>query len=80
MTERTIGRIAVAVSGAGSNLQALHAAAERGELGGTIVLVVAAHECENFGEAAGRTAVEPSGSAVEWNFKTGTVHVVLPSN
>jgi phosphoribosylaminoimidazolecarboxamide formyltransferase/IMP cyclohydrolase len=33
------GRIAVGVSGAGSNLHALHAAARRGELGGDIVLV-----------------------------------------
>jgi phosphoribosylaminoimidazolecarboxamide formyltransferase/IMP cyclohydrolase len=39
------GRIAVAVSGAGSNLRALHAAAARGELGGEIVLVVADREC-----------------------------------
>ncbi len=39
------GRIAVAVSGAGSNLRALHAAAERGELGGEIVLVVADRPC-----------------------------------
>ncbi len=39
------GRIAVAVSGAGSNLRALHAAAGRGELGGEIVLVVADRPC-----------------------------------
>ena len=39
------GRIAVAVSGAGSNLRALHAAAQRGELGGVIVLVVADRAC-----------------------------------
>jgi phosphoribosylaminoimidazolecarboxamide formyltransferase / IMP cyclohydrolase len=39
------GRIAVAVSGAGSNLRAIHAAAERGELGGEIVLVVADRPC-----------------------------------
>ncbi len=45
MTERGTGRIAVAVSGAGSNLQALHAAASRGELGGAIVLVVADRAC-----------------------------------
>jgi formyltetrahydrofolate-dependent phosphoribosylglycinamide formyltransferase len=45
MTESTTGRIAVAVSGAGSNLRALHAAAERGELGGRIVLVVADRPC-----------------------------------
>ena len=39
------GRIAVGVSGAGSNLRALHAAAERGELGGEIALVFADREC-----------------------------------
>jgi phosphoribosylaminoimidazolecarboxamide formyltransferase/IMP cyclohydrolase len=39
------GRIVVAVSGAGSNLGALHAAATRGELGGDIVLVVADRAC-----------------------------------
>ncbi|HEX2754467.1 MAG TPA: bifunctional phosphoribosylaminoimidazolecarboxamide formyltransferase/IMP cyclohydrolase [Candidatus Limnocylindrales bacterium] len=39
------GRIAVAVSGAGSNLRALHAAAARDELGGEIVLVVADRDC-----------------------------------
>ena len=39
------GRIAVAVSGAGSNLFALAAAAERGELGGDIALVIADREC-----------------------------------
>jgi phosphoribosylaminoimidazolecarboxamide formyltransferase / IMP cyclohydrolase len=39
------GRIAVAVSGAGSNLRALVAAERRGELGGRIVLVVADRAC-----------------------------------
>ena len=39
------GRIAVGVSGAGSNLQALHAAASRGELGGAIALVFADRAC-----------------------------------
>ncbi len=39
------GRIAVGVSGAGSNLRALHAAAARGELGGVIVLVFADRAC-----------------------------------
>ena len=46
------GRIAVAVSGAGSNLRALHAAAERGELGGEIVLVVADRPCPALDWAA----------------------------
>jgi phosphoribosylaminoimidazolecarboxamide formyltransferase/IMP cyclohydrolase len=41
----TPGRIGVAVSGAGSNLRALHAAASRGELDGEIVLVVADRDC-----------------------------------
>jgi phosphoribosylaminoimidazolecarboxamide formyltransferase/IMP cyclohydrolase len=39
------GRIAVAVSGTGSNLRALHAATVRGEVGGQIVLVVADRAC-----------------------------------
>ncbi len=39
------GRIAVGVSGAGSNLRALAAAAGRGELGGSIVLVFADRAC-----------------------------------
>jgi phosphoribosylaminoimidazolecarboxamide formyltransferase/IMP cyclohydrolase len=39
------GRLAVGVSGAGSNLRALHAAAVRGELGGEIVLVFADRPC-----------------------------------
>ncbi len=39
------GRIAVGVSGRGSNLQALAAAADRGELGGSIVLVFADRPC-----------------------------------
>jgi phosphoribosylaminoimidazolecarboxamide formyltransferase/IMP cyclohydrolase len=39
------GRIAVGVSGAGSNLRAVAGAADRGELGGTIVLVFADRPC-----------------------------------
>ena len=39
------GRIAVAVSGAGSNLRALVAAARRGTVGGEVVLVVADRSC-----------------------------------
>jgi phosphoribosylaminoimidazolecarboxamide formyltransferase/IMP cyclohydrolase len=46
------GRIAVGVSGAGSNLRALHAAATRGELGGEIVLVVADRSCPALAWAA----------------------------
>lgn len=41
----TAGRIAVAVSGQGSNLRALVAAQRRGGLGGEIVLVVADRDC-----------------------------------
>jgi phosphoribosylaminoimidazolecarboxamide formyltransferase / IMP cyclohydrolase len=58
------GRIAVAVSGAGSNLRALHAAAERGELGGDIVLVVADRPCPAIdwaGEQGIRTEVVDGG-------------------
>ena len=55
MTESN-GRIAVGVSGAGSNLRALHAAATRGEaggeLGGKIVLVFADRACPAIAWAA----------------------------
>ncbi|MFO1541081.1 MAG: phosphoribosylglycinamide formyltransferase, partial [Chloroflexota bacterium] len=53
-------RIVVAVSGAGSNLRALHAAAARGLLGGEIVCVLADRECRgaDFARAQGiRTLV-----------------------
>ncbi|HEY7970054.1 MAG TPA: phosphoribosylglycinamide formyltransferase, partial [Candidatus Limnocylindrales bacterium] len=46
------GRIAVAVSGTGSNLRALHAASARGEVGGEIVLVVADRACPALQSAA----------------------------
>jgi phosphoribosylaminoimidazolecarboxamide formyltransferase/IMP cyclohydrolase len=45
-------RIAVGVSGAGSNLRSLQAAAERGELGGDIVLVFADRPCAALDWAA----------------------------
>jgi phosphoribosylaminoimidazolecarboxamide formyltransferase/IMP cyclohydrolase len=45
------GRVAVGVSGAGSNLRALHAAAVRGELGGELVLVFADRDCAALGWA-----------------------------
>ncbi|MDF2734431.1 MAG: purH [Chloroflexota bacterium] len=48
----TDGRIVVGVSGAGSNLRALYAAATRGELGGEIVLVFADRACPALGWAA----------------------------
>jgi len=47
-------RIAVGVSGGGSNLQALVAAADRGELGGSIALVFADRPCAALEWAAGR--------------------------
>ncbi len=46
------GRIAVGVSGAGSNLRALAAAAGRGELGGEIVLVFSDRPCDGLRWAA----------------------------
>jgi phosphoribosylaminoimidazolecarboxamide formyltransferase/IMP cyclohydrolase len=58
------GRIAVGVSGTGSNLRALEAAAGRGELGGEIVLVFADRECAALAWAAERgieTALIPGG-------------------
>ena len=45
MAEAAPARIAVGVSGAGSNLRALVAAARRGELGGEITLVFADRDC-----------------------------------
>jgi len=47
-----LGRIAVGVSGRGSNLRALAAAAERGELGGAIVLVFSDRSCPALDWAA----------------------------
>lgn len=58
------GRIAVGVSGAGSNLRALQAAAGRGELGGAIVLVFADRPCAALdwaGEQGIDTALVPGG-------------------
>jgi phosphoribosylaminoimidazolecarboxamide formyltransferase/IMP cyclohydrolase len=58
------GRIAVGVSGAGSNLRALHAAAGRGELGGDIVLVFADRACPALDWASEQgidTALVPAG-------------------
>jgi phosphoribosylaminoimidazolecarboxamide formyltransferase/IMP cyclohydrolase len=58
------GRIAVGVSGAGSNLRALAAAGERGELGGRIVLVFADRACAALDWAAEQgiaTALVPGG-------------------
>ncbi len=58
------GRVAVGVSGAGSNLQALQAAAVRGELGGEIVLVFADRACAALDWAAEQgleTALLPGG-------------------
>jgi phosphoribosylaminoimidazolecarboxamide formyltransferase / IMP cyclohydrolase len=58
------GRIAVGVSGAGSNLRALVAAAARGVLGGSIVFVFADRACPAIDwaiEAGLETAVVPGG-------------------
>ena len=58
------GRIAVGVSGAGSNLRALASAAVRGELGGGIVLVFADRACPALDWAAEQgieTALIPGG-------------------
>jgi phosphoribosylaminoimidazolecarboxamide formyltransferase/IMP cyclohydrolase len=58
------GRIAVGVSGAGSNLRALQAAAVRGELGGDLVLVFADRACPALDWAAEQgidTALVPGG-------------------
>ena len=58
-------RLAVAVSGTGSNLRALHAAAGRGELGGEIVLVLADRPCPALDWATEQgidTALAPGGA------------------
>lgn len=57
------GRIAVGVSGRGSNLRALSAAAARGELGGTIVLVFADRPCP----------------ALDWAHERGIDTVLVPA-
>ena len=59
-----IGRIAVGVSGAGSNLRALAAAADRGELGGGIAIVFADRACAALDWAVEQgleTALVPGG-------------------
>ncbi len=59
------GRIAVGVSGTGSNLRALAAAAGRGELGGEIILVFADRPCAglDWAEAQGiETILVPRGA------------------
>ena len=58
------GSIAVGVSGTGSNLRAIHAAAARGELGGEIALVFADRACAALDWAAEQgldTALIPAG-------------------
>jgi phosphoribosylaminoimidazolecarboxamide formyltransferase/IMP cyclohydrolase len=55
-------RVAVGVSGAGSNLRALHVAAARGELGGDIALVFADRDC----------------AAVDWAVEQGIDTAVVP--
>ena len=58
-------RLAVGVSGGGSNLRALHAAAGRGELGASITLVFADRPCAGLDWAAEQgieTALIPGGS------------------
>jgi phosphoribosylaminoimidazolecarboxamide formyltransferase/IMP cyclohydrolase len=60
------GRIAVGVSGSGSNLRALVAAAERGELGGQVVVVFADRPCPALDWAVERgieTALVPASPA-----------------
>jgi len=59
------GRIAVAVSGIGSNLMAIVAAARRGELGGEVILVVADRPCPAIDWATEQgidTALVPGGA------------------
>jgi len=58
------GRIAVGVSGAGSNLRALTAAAGRGELGGEVVVVFADRPCP----------------ALEWAVEQGIETALVPAS
>jgi phosphoribosylaminoimidazolecarboxamide formyltransferase/IMP cyclohydrolase len=77
------GRIAVGVSGAGSNLRALVAAARRGELGGEVALVFADRGCAALDWAAEQgieTALVPGGddaTLAETLVATGVDAVVL---
>jgi phosphoribosylaminoimidazolecarboxamide formyltransferase/IMP cyclohydrolase len=67
------GRVAVGVSGAGSNLRALAAAAGRGELGGEIGLVFADRDCPALAWAAEQgidTALLPGLGAAELTERT----------
>jgi phosphoribosylaminoimidazolecarboxamide formyltransferase/IMP cyclohydrolase len=57
------GSIAVGVSGAGSNLRAVAAAADRGELGGSIVLVFADRACP----------------AIDWAIEQGLDTAIVPA-
>jgi phosphoribosylaminoimidazolecarboxamide formyltransferase/IMP cyclohydrolase len=78
MSGEAAGRIAVGVSGAGSNLRALAAAADRGELGGSIVLVFADRACPALdwaGEQGIETALIPGGDDATL---AETLHGVAP--
>ena len=75
---RMSGGIAVGVSGAGSNLRALAAAADRGVLGAKIVLVFADRECPALDWAAEQgidTALVPGGDDAAL---AGTLEAVAP--
>jgi phosphoribosylaminoimidazolecarboxamide formyltransferase/IMP cyclohydrolase len=82
------GRIAVGVSGGGSNLRALAAASDRGELGGSIVLVFADRPCPALDWAAEQgieTALVPAagrddaaGRAAEDATLAATLEAVAP--
>ena len=77
---RRPGRIAVGVSGAGSNLRALVAAAGRGELGGDVVLVFADRACPGLDWAAEQgieTALVPGGDDAVLAETLGAVDVEL---
>ncbi|MEA2612010.1 MAG: phosphoribosylaminoimidazolecarboxamide formyltransferase / cyclohydrolase, partial [Chloroflexota bacterium] len=77
---RRPGRIAVGVSGAGSNLRALVAAAGRGEVGGDVVLVFADRACPGLDWAAEQgieTARIPGGDDAVLAETLGAVDVEL---
>ena len=72
------GRVAIGVSGTGSNLRALAAAARRGELGGEVVFVFADRTCPALEWAAEQgidTALIPGGDD---GTLASTLHAVAP--
>lgn len=77
------GRIAVCVSGEGSNLRALHAAQRRGLLGGSVSLVLADRDCRAIDFAASQgiptAVVRPSDHADRGDWDTAVTRALRGS-